>query len=80
LVSGVTIQPPIDADVDDRGCKQVAEGICGIIGGMLGGSIGAIAVGIACGVEVDKYKGEMNSKIRDMGNDALGKLKLDLTN
>jgi hypothetical protein len=78
-VHDVSMQPPFDADVDDRGCKLVAEGICGVIGGLATGGIGAIALAIACGHEVDKYKTEMNDKIKDATADKLRALKFDLS-
>ena len=78
-IRDVGMTPAFDADVDDRGCKYVAVGICGIIGGLATGGLGAIAAGIACGNEVDKYKGQMNDKIKTTAADKLRDLKLDLS-
>lgn len=78
-IHDVGMTPAFDADVDDRGCGYVAIGICGIIGGLATGGFGAIAAGIACGNEVDKYKGQMNDKIRTTAADKLRDLKLDLS-
>jgi hypothetical protein len=75
----VSLQPPFDADVDDRGCSLLAKGICGIIGGLPTGGLVAIGAAIACGNEVDKYKGQMNDKIKDTVDSTLRNLKLDLS-
>ncbi|WP_322886518.1 hypothetical protein U8C31_18295 [Sinorhizobium medicae] len=80
-VADVTLVPDFDADVDDRNCKEIAAGICGIIGTLLTGGnlIAGAAAGIACGNEVEKHKKDMHGEFADKAAAALANLKLGLT-
>ncbi|MBR0958369.1 hypothetical protein [Bradyrhizobium japonicum] len=78
-IRNVTIEPDFDADVDDRNCGLIVEGICGIVGGLITGGVGAIGAAIACGKEVAKKKKEMHEKMRSLASEKVGSLKLDLS-
>lgn len=80
-VSGITLVPAFDAEVDDRNCKEIAAGICGIVGTVLTGGniIAGAGAGIACGNEIEKHKKEMHTEFADKAAEVLANLKLDLT-
>jgi hypothetical protein len=78
-VHDITLTPDFDADVDDRHCGYIVEGICGIIGGMTTGGIGAIGAAIACGSAINKAKSDMHDKFKTMAADKLRDMKFSPT-
>lgn len=76
-LSNFTLQPPFDADVDDRGCNRLGQAICAFAGGAIAGNpLLGIAFGIACGRELDEYKEKMNTQIRDGAASLISNLNL----
>lgn len=73
-----SLVPAFDADVDDRGCKTITEGICALVGSMGGGLIG-VAMGIACGDKVEEFKKQAHEKMADAADSAVKKLSVEST-
>ena len=67
---------PVQADVDDNGCTEVAALICGAIGG-LGGPLGSVALAAICGMKVEDAEAELEGKIRTLSTDEVKKFKYD---
>ncbi len=79
-IAEFALSPAFDADVDERGCDLTASAICAIVGTVITGNpLCGIGLGLACGDEVDKYKDEMNKKIRNDVGRWISDLSLEAT-
>lgn len=67
---------PVDADVDDRGCSEVAALICGVVGSF-GGPLGSAALAAICNGKVEEAEADMEQKIRTMSTDEVTKFRYD---
>jgi hypothetical protein len=75
-VHSLTSDGPIDADVDDNGCSEVAALICGAVGS-LGGPIGAIALAALCGKKIEDAEAEFEEQIRTISGTQVARFRYD---
>lgn len=55
----------VEAEVDDRGCQEIADGVCYLVGSAFGGPIGGAALAMMCDAKLDEAKEKLSNTIRD---------------
>lgn len=78
LVHSITSDGPVDADVDDRGCSEVAALICGLVGSVAG-PIGTVALAMICNGKVEDAEAGFEENIRTLSTEEVKTFKYDYT-